>query len=113
MILVLSTSVACPVATGLVCGGIGGCCVPHPTQAIIAAHKPAWRNEARMHSPRLRLGLSVALRIGILHPESQNCPGTLAIENSLLSYRLGLSMSSACGRMHLFTRQVGETLKRA
>jgi len=72
----------------------------------MATHKPVRRNEARIHAPLLGLGLSATLRIARLHTESKICPGTLANENSLLSYRLESFMSSVRGRIHNSFRQV-------
>jgi len=63
----------------------------------MAAHKYIARYEALLYSPLPHFDLSVALRIGILYPESQIWPGTFDKENSLLSYRLGFSVSRVCG----------------
>jgi hypothetical protein len=71
MILALSTSFDCFPTAGLVCDMFEGCSVPHPRQATTATHKYIARDEALRDSPLLHFDLSVAFRIGILHPELQ------------------------------------------
>lgn len=59
-----------------------------------------------MHSPLVHFGISAALRIGILQLELQTSPGTRAKKNSLLSYRLRPSVSSARGRKRIFYQRL-------